>query len=66
MTDGTDGTDGTDASVSRFSFLVQGAALQAARDAVSDAAASARAGHAASGRSPRDTRLQRPQFLDAQ
>ena len=38
------------------SFPDQGAALRAARGAVSDAAASARAARAASGRSPRGAR----------
>ena len=47
------------AAVFRLSLLVQGGALRAPRGAVSDAAASARAGRAASGRSPRGARLHR-------
>src|SRR5262245_42494636 len=45
-----------EAAVFRLSPLVQGGALRAPRGTVSDAVASARAGRAASGRSPRDTR----------
>ena len=48
---------GREADRFRASIPGQGGALRAPRGAVSDAAASARAGRAASGRSPRGARL---------